>query len=217
MKQKAFVFDLDGVLVDTAKYHFQAWKNFAAQFNYNFTEEENEAFKGVSRKRCLDILMASASISGTPDQIEQWLIQKNQDYLEYIEHMDSSEVLPGVLEALETIKSLGCPMAVGSASKNAVPILEKVGLLSYFESVVDGTKVTKAKPDPEVFLKAAESLGVDPENTVVFEDAIAGIQAANAAGMHSIGIGEETILSEAQYVFKDFTQITTEFINQLAS
>ena len=214
-KIKGFIFDLDGVLVDTAKYHYLAWKKFASMFNYDFTEEENEEFKGVSRKRCLDILLAKVGVEATQEQIDQWLIQKNEDYLTYISSMDASEVLPGVKAFLDLLKANHIPMAVGSASKNAIPILEKVGLLSYFVEVVDGNKVSKAKPDPEVFLLAAQSLGVANDQTVVFEDAIAGIQAANAAQMISIGIGDAQVLSEAAYNFENFNQITNEIITEL--
>jgi beta-phosphoglucomutase len=214
-KIKGFIFDLDGVLVDTAKYHYLAWKKFASMFNYDFTEEENEEFKGVSRKRCLDILLAKVGVEATQEQIDQWLIQKNEDYLTYISSMDASEVLPGVKAFLDILKANQIPMAVGSASKNAIPILEKVGLLSYFVEVVDGNKVSKAKPDPEVFLLAAQSLGVANDQTVVFEDAIAGIQAANAAQMISIGIGDAQVLSEAAYNFENFNQITNEIITEL--
>ena len=214
-KIKGFIFDLDGVLVDTAKYHYLAWKKFASMFNYDFTEEENEEFKGVSRKRCLDILLAKVGVEATQEQIDQWLIQKNEDYLNYISSMDASEVLPGVKAFLDILKANQIPMAVGSASKNAIPILEKVGLLSYFVEVVDGNKVRKAKPDPEVFLLAAQSLGVANDQTVVFEDAIAGIQAANAAQMISIGIGDAQVLSEAAYNFENFNQITNEIITEL--
>ena len=214
-KIKGFIFDLDGVLVDTAKYHYLAWKKFASMFNYDFTEEENEEFKGVSRKRCLDILLAKVGVEATQEQIDQWLIQKNEDYLTYISSMDASEVLPGVKAFLDILKANQIPMAVGSASKNAIPILEKLGLLSYFVEVVDGNKVSKAKPDPEVFLLAAQSLGVANDQTVVFEDAIAGIQAANAAQMISIGIGDAQVLSEAAYNFENFNQITNEIITEL--
>jgi len=214
-KIKGFIFDLDGVLVDTAKYHYLAWKKFASMFNYDFTEEENEEFKGVSRKRCLDILLAKVGVEATQEQIDQWLIQKNEDYLNYISSMDASEVLPGVKAFLDLLKANHIPMAVGSASKNAIPILEKLGLLSYFVEVVDGNKVSKAKPDPEVFLLAAQSLGVANDQTVVFEDAIAGIQAANAAQMISIGIGDAQVLSEAAYNFENFNQITNEIITEL--
>lgn len=212
---KAFVFDLDGVLVDTAKYHFLAWKKFAEEFNYDFTEEENEEFKGVSRKRCLEILLDKVGVEANQDQIDHWLFQKNEDYLTYIADMNPSEVLPGVKEFLELLKSKGIPMAVGSASKNAVPILEKVGLLSYFIDVIDGNKVSKAKPDPEVFVLAAKSLQAKAEDTIVFEDAIAGIQAANTAGMISIGVGDQNVLNEADYNIENFNEITNEFITEL--
>ncbi len=215
IKTKGFVFDLDGVLVDTAKYHYLAWKKFAEEFNYDFTEEENEEFKGVSRKRCLDILLNKVGVKASQDQIDQWLIQKNEDYLSYIFEMNPSEVLPGVKDFLDSLQSKGIPMAVGSASKNAVPILEKVGLLSYFIDIIDGNKVTKAKPDPEVFVLAAKSLQVNVEDTIVFEDAIAGIQAANTAGMVSIGVGDENVLSEADYNIENFNDITNEFLTEL--
>jgi len=215
IKTKGFVFDLDGVLVDTAKYHYLAWKKFAEEFNYDFTEEENEEFKGVSRKRCLDILLNKVGVKASQNQIDQWLIQKNEDYLSYISEMNPSEVLPGVKDFLDTLQLKGIPMAVGSASKNAVPILEKVGLLSYFIDIIDGNKVTKAKPDPEVFVLAAKSLQVNVEDTIVFEDAIAGIQAANTAGMVSIGVGDDNILSEADYNIENFKDITNEFLTEL--
>ncbi len=215
IKTKGFVFDLDGVLVDTAKYHYLAWKKCAEEFNYDFTEEENEEFKGVSRKRCLDILLNKVGVKASQDQIDQWLIQKNEDYLSYISEMNPSEVLPGVKDFLDTLQLKGIPMAVGSASKNAVPILEKVGLLSYFIDIIDGNKVTKAKPDPEVFVLAAKSLQVNVEDTIVFEDAIAGIQAANTAGMVSIGVGDENVLSEADYNIENFNDITNEFLTEL--
>ncbi len=215
IKTKGFVFDLDGVIVDTAKYHYLAWKKFAEEFNYDFTEEENEEFKGVSRKRCLDILLNKVGVEANQDQIDQWLIQKNEDYLSYISKMNPSEVLPGVKDFLDFLKSKGIPMAVGSASKNAVPILEKVELLSYFTDIIDGNKVSKAKPDPEVFVLAAKALQVKAEDTIVFEDAIAGIQAANAAGMLSIGVGDQNVLCEADYNIENFNDITNEFLTEL--
>ena len=141
--------------------------------------------------------------------------EKNEDYLAYIDKMDSSEILPDVPRVLNYLKGKDIPMALGSASKNARAILEKVGLISYFEYLVDGTNVTKAKPDPEVFLIGANKLGVSPNACVVFEDAVAGIQAANNAGMTSIGIGDESILSGAHYNFRDFTQISNDFLDRL--
>lgn len=212
---RGFIFDLDGVIVDTAKYHYYAWKHLADELGIPFTEEDNENFKGVSRKRCLEILLEMGNISVTQEQFNRWLEEKNEDYLQYIAKMDASEILPDVPKVLNYLKSKNIPMALGSASKNARPILEKVGLLSYFDAIVDGTAVAKAKPDPEVFLIAADLLQVMPQACVVFEDALAGIEAANAASMLSIGIGEADVLSEADRVFRDFTEIDLAFIEEL--
>ncbi len=212
MNKTGFIFDLDGVIVDTAKYHYLAWKNLANELGFEFTHEQNELFKGVSRKRCLEILLDIGGVKATQEQFDDWMIEKNKDYLKYIEKMDETEILPDVPKVLEYLKEGKMPIALGSASKNAKPILEKVSLLSYFKIIVDGNSVTKAKPDPEVFLIAADQLGVNPENCIVFEDAQAGIQAANAANMISIGIGDADILSEADYNFNDFTEIDVQFL-----
>ncbi|MGB5555401.1 MAG: beta-phosphoglucomutase [Flavobacteriaceae bacterium] len=215
MNKTGIIFDLDGVIVDTAKYHFLAWKNLADELGIDFTEKDNEQFKGVSRKRCLELLMAMGNIEATEKQIAKWLQEKNEDYLSYIEKMDASEILPDVPKILNYLKKENISMALGSASKNARPILEKVNLLSYFDALVDGNNVTKAKPDPEVFLIAADKLNLRPENCIVFEDALAGVEAANRAGMISIGIGDPEVLSEADYNFKDFTEISIDFIARL--
>jgi beta-phosphoglucomutase len=216
MYKVGFIFDLDGVIVDTAKYHYLAWKNLANELGFEFTKEQNELFKGVSRKRCLEILLDIGNVEATQDQFDRWMVEKNVDYLAYIEKMDASEILPDVPKVLELLKSKNIPIALGSASKNAQPILEKVNLLSYFDTIVDGNSVTKAKPDPEVFLIAAERLGVSPENCIVFEDAVAGVKAANAANMTSIGIGAKEILSDANFVFANFTEISLELLKKLA-
>ncbi|MFY9242415.1 MAG: beta-phosphoglucomutase [Polaribacter sp.] len=213
--KKGFIFDLDGVIVDTAKYHYLAWKKLANELGFEFTKEQNELFKGVSRKRCLEILLEIGNREATQKEFDTWMVEKNVDYLKYIENMDESEILPDVPKILEFLKENKIPIALGSASKNAQPILEKVGLLHYFDTIVDGNNVTKAKPDPEVFLLAAKQLGVNSNNCVVFEDAVAGVEAANVAKMVSIGIGDKNVLSEAQFNFKDFTEINTNFIKKL--
>ena len=215
MNKKAFIFDLDGVIVDTAKYHFLAWKKIAKALDINFTPEHNELLKGVSRVRSLDIILELGNIQAFQEDKDQWLIQKNEDYLSYLVDMNESEILPGVFKILQLLKEKNQGIALGSASKNARPILEKTGILSYFDVIVDGNDVTNAKPDPEVFLIAAQLLNIDQKNAIVFEDSVAGIQAANIAGMISVGIGEETILHEADYIFKDFTEINTAFIEKL--
>ncbi len=212
MNKKAFIFDLDGVIVDTARYHFLAWQKIAADLGIEFTPEHNEELKGVSRVRSLDIILRLGNIQASEDNKNKWLKQKNEDYLAYIEHMDESEILPGVLNILEFIKEKNQLIGLGSASKNARPILEKVKILHLFDAIVDGNDVTNAKPDPEVFLRAANLLNATNENSMVFEDSVAGIQAANVANMTSIGIGEEKILHEAKYNFKDFTFMDTSFI-----
>lgn len=215
MTKKAFIFDLDGVIVDTAKYHFLAWQKLAQELGIEFTPEHNEELKGVSRVRSLDIILALGHIEASQEDKNKWLIQKNEDYLSYLVDMDESEILPGVLHVLEFIKEKKQLIALGSASKNARPILEKTGILHFFDAIVDGNDVSNAKPDPEVFLRAAQLLNVSNENAIVFEDSVAGIQAANIANMISVGIGDATILHEAKYNFKDFTFMDVAFIEAL--
>ncbi|GAA4031621.1 beta-phosphoglucomutase [Flavobacterium cheonhonense] len=215
MTKKAFIFDLDGVIVDTAKYHFLAWQKLAQELGIEFTPEHNEDLKGVSRVRSLDIILALGNIEASQEDKNKWLIQKNEDYLSYLVDMDESEILPGVLHVLEFIKEKNQFIALGSASKNARPILEKTGILPFFDAIVDGNDVSNAKPDPEVFLRAAQLLNVSNENAIVFEDSVAGIQAANIANMISVGIGDAAILHEAKYNFKDFTFMDVAFIEAL--
>ncbi|MFV8270696.1 beta-phosphoglucomutase [Flavobacterium sp. GT2N3] len=215
MTKKAFIFDLDGVIVDTAKYHYLAWQKIAQELNIEFTLEHNELLKGVSRVRSLDIILELGKVIASQEDKDKWLVQKNEEYLSYLVGMDESEILPGVFSVLKFLKEKNQPIALGSASKNARPILEKTGLLSYFDIIVDGNDVTNAKPDPEVFLMAAKLLHIEPENAIVFEDSVAGIQAANIGKMTSVAIGAESILHEAKYIFKDFTSIDTQFIEEL--
>lgn len=215
MKTKAFIFDLDGVIVDTAKYHFLAWQKLANTLGINFTHDDNEQLKGVSRVRSLEIILGLGNVEATNEQKEEWLTQKNEDYLGYINTMDDSEILPGVMKVLNFLKANNQPIILGSASKNARPILEKVNILHLFDDIVDGNDVSNAKPDPEVFLVGAKKANQTNENSIVFEDSVAGIQAANNAGMISIGIGEASVLHEADIVFNDFNQISEEFLTEL--
>ncbi|MEZ4853510.1 beta-phosphoglucomutase [Flavobacterium sp.] len=215
MKQKTFIFDLDGVIVDTAKYHFLAWQNLATQLGIHFTNEDNEQLKGVSRVRSLEIILGLGNQTASDEKKEKWLVQKNEEYLAYIEKMDESEILPDVKRVLQFLKDNNQKIVLGSASKNAKVILDKVHLTSYFDALVDGNAVSKAKPDPEVFLVGAKLTASTPENCIVFEDAFAGIQAANAANMLSIGIGDKAVLHEANYCFNDFTAISNEFLKEL--
>ena len=204
MIYKACLFDLDGVLVDTAIYHYQAWKNLGKQFGYELTEEQNEELKGVSRVESLNKILAWADYTATQEEKAAWLIEKNEDYLRLISNMNPGEILPGVLEFLEQIKALGYKIALGSASKNAEIILEKTKLISWFDLIIDGNKVSKSKPDPEVFLKGAEGLGLAPESCIVFEDAQAGVEAAKAGQMKAIGIGEASTLFLADKIIPNF-------------
>jgi beta-phosphoglucomutase len=215
MNKKAFIFDLDGVIVDTARYHYLAWQKIANELDIDFTLEHNELLKGVSRVRSLDIILGLGNVEASQEDKNRWLIQKNEQYLSYLVDMDQSELLPGVLTMLQYLKEKNQPIALGSASKNARPILEKTGIRHYFDAVVDGNDVSNAKPDPEVFLIAAKLLDVSPENSIVFEDSVAGVQAANIGKMTSIGIGEESVLYEAKYIFQDFTKIEKGFIENL--
>jgi beta-phosphoglucomutase len=204
MIYKACLFDLDGVLVDTAIYHFQAWKNLGKQFGYELTEEQNEQLKGVSRVESLNKILDWANYTATQEEKSVWLIEKNEDYLRLISNMNPSEILPGVLAFLEQIKALGYKIALGSASKNAEIILDKTGLTPWFDLIIDGNKVSKSKPDPEVFLKGAEGLGIAPEECIVFEDAQAGVEAAKAGNMKAIGIGESETLFLADKIIPNF-------------
>jgi len=215
MTKKAFIFDLDGVIVDTAKYHFLAWQKIAAELGIEFTPEHNEELKGVSRVRSLDLILQLGKITASQSDKDKWLVQKNEDYLSYLVNMDQSEILPGVLPVLQFLKEHNQPIALGSASKNARPILEKTQTISYFDAIVDGNDVTNAKPDPEVFIRAAKALNIPNEQAIVFEDSVAGVQAANIAKMTSIGIGEASILHEAQFIFPDFIHIDNSFIESL--
>jgi beta-phosphoglucomutase len=207
---KACLFDLDGVIVDTAKYHYLAWKRLANELGFDFTEEDNERLKGVSRMESLEILLNIGGISFDRETKEALAAKKNTWYVEYISKMDSSEILPGVLDFLKELKQKGIKVSLGSVSKNAMTILANVGLVEYFDAIIDGTKITHAKPDPEVFLKGAGELGIEPKHCVVFEDAQAGVEAAINAGMYSIGVGSPEILGRADFVISNFQEMTVE-------
>jgi len=213
---KAFLFDLDGVIVDTAKYHYIAWKKIAAGLGFDFTPEDNERLKGISREESLEILLGIGNISLGKEEKEQLAREKNNIYTGLIAQMGPEEILPGVKEFLISARKKGIKTALGSASKNAAPILNTLGLLGYFDAVIDGNKISKAKPDPEVFLNGAKELNVLPDECVVFEDAAAGIEAARKGNMKSIGIGKPGILSGADAVLPGFKGVFVEDILKLA-
>ena len=215
MNKKGFIFDLDGVIVDTAKYHFLAWKKLANDIGIDFTEVQNEQLKGVSRVRSLEKILAWGNLNLEENKFNALMGKKNDDYLTYIATMDEGEILPDVVRVIDFLSQKEQKMSLGSASKNAREILTRVNLLHRLDAIVDGNDVSKAKPDPEVFLIAAKKMNVAPEQCIVFEDAVAGIQAANAANMLSIGIGDKSILHEADFVFNDFTEMDEEFLIKL--
>jgi len=217
MKKIGVIFDLDGVIVDTAKYHFLAWKDLADHLGFEFTEENNELLKGVSRVRSLEILLDIGKVKLSEEKKQEFLTSKNEHYLEYINKMGADEILPGASELLDTLDKLDIKYALGSASKNAPLILKQVGLFERFSGIVDGNSVSKAKPNPEVFLIGAKKLNLKPENCIVFEDAIAGIEAANAANMTSIGIGDKDTLNKADYNFNNLTEIPEKFFSEFLS
>ncbi|MNC08913.1 Beta-phosphoglucomutase [compost metagenome] len=197
---KGAIFDLDGVIVDTAKYHYLAWRSLAADLGFEFTEAHNERLKGVSRMRSLDILLEIGGLEFDEAEKAAMAERKNRLYVDYISRLDDSELLPGVREYLGGLKKRGIGIALGSASKNAVFILDRLKISGLFDTIVDGNTVSRAKPDPEVFQTACHRLGLQPADCVVFEDAEAGVAAAKAAGMQVVGIGKPEVLAEADVV-----------------
>ncbi len=212
---KACIFDLDGVIVDTAVYHFKAWKRLANHLGFDFTEEENEKLKGVSRVRSLQLILEWGGVEKTTEEQSQLADLKNSWYVEMIKEMKPDEILPGAKEFLLSVRNAGLKTALGSASKNSRTILEKVGLLELFDSIIDGNTVSASKPDPEVFLKGAQSLGLNPEDCVVFEDAIAGVEAALAGGMKVVGIGEPANLKDANLVVAGLHEMNLDKLYKL--
>jgi beta-phosphoglucomutase len=214
---EACIFDLDGVIVDTAVYHFKAWKRLANELGFNFTEAQNEKLKGISRVKSLELILEWGGIEKTAAEQQVLATRKNEWYVDMIYHMTPDEILPGAKKLLEDLRVAGIKTALGSASKNATVILEKVGILSLFDALVDGNTVSASKPDPEVFLKGAEALKIAPAKCIVFEDAIAGVQAAKAAGMKVVGIGEQEVLGEADIVVAGLEQINMQVLTNLYS
>ncbi|SEO59751.1 beta-phosphoglucomutase [Mucilaginibacter sp. OK283] len=206
---KACIFDLDGVIVDTAVYHYKAWKRLANSLGFDFTEHQNEQLKGVSRVRSLELILGWGGVTKTAAEQEILATQKNTWYMEMVNQMKPDEILPGAKEFVEICRKAGIKIALGSASKNSMTILNKIGITNLFDAVIDGNKVSKAKPDPEVFLTGAKALSVEPEECVVFEDAIAGVEAAKAGGMKVVGIGQPGVL-DADLVISGLDKMTLD-------
>jgi len=212
---KACIFDLDGVIVDTAVYHYKAWRRLANQLGFDFTEAQNEELKGISRIESLKIILNWGGVSKNNDEMQELATLKNTWYVNMITKMTPNEILPGAKEFLELAKENHYLTALGSASKNSETILKQIGLAHMFDVLVDGNKVTKSKPNPEVFLVGAQELGVKPEECVVFEDAIAGVEAAKRGNMKTVGIGKTDVLSEADLVIEGLFEMTIEKLENL--
>ncbi|MDD2570729.1 MAG: beta-phosphoglucomutase [Bacteroidales bacterium] len=209
---KGLIFDLDGVVVNTAVYHFQAWNRLANSLGFEFTEEDNERLKGVSRMESLNILLEIGGLTLPTKEKLRLASVKNEWYKEFINQMTASEILPGVTNFIDLVKSHGYQTALGTASRNAPLILERIGMQKTFDAIIDGNQVTKAKPDPEVFLKASAALNLEPSQCVVFEDAIAGLEAAHRAGMKCIGVGDQKTLTEADRVIPGFVNVNLSLL-----
>ena len=210
MRTAACIFDLDGVIVDTARYHFLAWKKLTDQLGVHFTEEDNERLKGVSRMASLEIILEIGNIKTDDSTKLEYATLKNKWYTEFISKMTPDEILPGSLDFIKELRKANIRVAIGSASKNTPLILKRVGILELFDAVADGNIVSKAKPDPDIFIKAAEMVNVKPGKCVVFEDAVAGVQAALNAGMMCIGVGSPKILIKAHYVVSGLKEMNIE-------
>lgn len=210
MRTAACIFDLDGVIVDTARYHFLAWKKLTNQLGIHFTEEDNERLKGVSRMTSLEIILEIGNIKTDDSTKLEYATLKNKWYTDFISRMTPDEILPGSLDFIKELRKANIRVAIGSASKNTPLILKRVGIFELFDAVADGNIVSKAKPDPDVFIKAAEMVNVKPGKCVVFEDAVAGVQAALNAGMMCIGVGSPKILTKAHYVVSGLKEMNIE-------
>lgn len=195
---KGFIFDLDGVLTDTAEYHYRGWKQLTDELGISFTREDNEALRGIPRRESLMLILKGREY--TEDRIQEMMDRKNRYYLEYIGNITPLDVLPGARELLEQIRTAGLKSALGSASRNAFEVVEKLGIRHLLNAISDGHSVEFQKPAPDLFLHAAWQLGLSPSECVVVEDAAAGIEAARAGGFRSIGLGPHERVGEADLV-----------------
>ena len=214
-KYRGVIFDMDGVIVDTPNHHLEAWRKVANDLGFEISFEQNEELKGVSRELSLQRILKWGNQTVSEDQFQSLMARKNEDYLSRISSMSEGDLLPGVREMLSYLTINEVPFALASASRNARRILRSLSIYDEFQVIIDGNDVTKAKPDPEGFLKAAEELGMKPAECIVFEDSLAGVEAANSVGMLSIGIGDQKVLCQADFNFSKFSDIPLQFIEQL--
>jgi beta-phosphoglucomutase len=214
---QAFIFDLDGVIVDTAIYHFQSWKQLAARHHFEIPDSLAEDLKGLGRMESLDKVLVYRDAETSSEEKIEMARDKNDMYLENISHISHGDTLPGVDTFLSQAKADGLKLAIGSGSKNARPILERLGITDMFDAICDGTNISRSKPDPEIFQCACKSLKVDPQNAVVFEDATSGIQAARSCGTLTVGIGDPGILGDAHIVMPSLNNVSpADILKQLA-
>lgn len=204
MSFKAVIFDLDGVIVDSAKFHFLAWQKLAKKLGLNFTEADNERLKGVSRTDSLNIILEINNSSLPEAEKSKWLAYKNDLYLGLVAAMDENEILPGIASLIDELLAAGIKVALGSSSKNARLLLTRLGLIQKFDVIVDGTNISRSKPDPEVFLLGANLLKLAPKRCLVVEDAYSGVEAANTGGFLALGVGSPEALSNAEHVIPGF-------------
>ena len=217
MSINAFLFDLDGVIVDTAIYHYQAWKRLANELGFDISEEFNEGLKGVSRTDSLELILAHGGLTLPDEKKTELATQKNDWYLELVSRMTPNDILPGVPAFFAQVRQAGLKTALGSVSKNAPLILARIGMTDAFDAIIDGNKISKGKPDPEVFTKGAEELGLSAAECMVFEDAVAGVEAGKRAGMFVVGIGTPDVLTKADMVAPSLEALTVEEILKQAS
>jgi beta-phosphoglucomutase len=196
---RAFIFDLDGVITDTAEYHFRGWKRLADEGGLTFTREDNEHLRGIARRESLMLILKDRVYP--EEKIQEMMERKNGYYLEFIKEISPRDLLPGARELLEEIRAAGLKNALGSASKNAGEVIERLGIHSLFDAISDGHSVERQKPAPDLFLHAAQQLGLSPAECVVVEDAAAGIEAARAGGFWSVGLGPTERVGKADVIF----------------
>ncbi len=207
---QAVIFDLDGVIVSTDEFHFLAWQQLAQEKGIPFSREDNEKLKGVSRMESLEIILQRGPRTFSDQAKEQMAERKNSFYRDMLKKLTPADVLPGVLQFLQDLRARKIRAAIGSSSKNAVPILKAIGLADAFEAVADGTQIKKSKPHPEVFLLAASLLSVPPQRCLVVEDAEAGVEAGLAAGMRVLAVGSASSLPKATFRAKDLSHISSD-------
>ena len=204
---KGIIFDLDGVICFTDQYHYQAWKKLADRLNIPFDEEVNRRLRGVSRMESLDIILEKADRAYSVEEKEQLAAEKNDTYKELLLQMSEADLSDEVRDTLRELRARGYKLAIGSSSKNTKMILGRIGLADFFDAISDGTNITNSKPDPEVFLKAAEFIGEEPKDCLVVEDADAGIEAAAAGGFDSAGLGDAAKHPKVTYAMERFSDL----------